>query len=396
MTPPPLPLWLSRSRARETGTQSAEQSGGSSSPTPGNRVLTRASTADPSLSFRPLCGPSRPLAVPPSQYIDPIVQATFQQDGQIREIVQCLSAKLRDPSQTVRGSRAPTALTASELIQTFRMRPGQVEFKALIVLHTIMRSGHLEAVFSYLSTSSTSLSLSSPEAANVAAYGQYLACRIKSYGNLKRDVVRDKSDRRAANRLKTLTVEQGLLRETREIQRMIAALVEAKVGPSPRQSPCTHTDSSTDLQFYTEDVDDDVSMTALRLLVKDLLVLFTAVNEGVINVLEHYFEMSHVDATLALKIYKTFCRDTEKVVAYLGTAKRLYNVLNIPIPNIRHAPLSLAKSLEEYLNDPNFEQNRQEYKENKRIADGGRPRCAWRCPLLGFSFFFETDLTPLC
>ena len=32
-------------------------------------------------------------------------------------------------------------------------------------------------------------------------------------------------------------------------------------------------------------MDDDVTMTALRLLVKDLLVLFQAVNEGVINVL---------------------------------------------------------------------------------------------------------------
>ena len=31
--------------------------------------------------------------------------------------------------------------------------------------------------------------------------------------------------------------------------------------------------------------------------------------------------MSHPDATTALKIYKTFCRDTEKVVAYLGVAK---------------------------------------------------------------------------
>jgi len=30
---------------------------------------------------------------------------------------------------------------------------------------------------------------------------------------------------------------------------------------------------------------DDVTMTALRLLVKDLLFLFQAVNEGVINVL---------------------------------------------------------------------------------------------------------------
>lgn len=33
------------------------------------------------------------------------------------------------------------------------------------------------------------------------------------------------------------------------------------------------------------------------------------------------------------------------------------------------APVSLAGSLEEYLNDPNFEQNRIEYKTNKEAAD---------------------------
>jgi hypothetical protein len=38
-------------------------------------------------------------------------------------------------------------------------------------------------------------------------------------------------------------------------------------------------------QFYLDDMDDDVTLTALRLLVKDLLLLFEAVNEGVINVL---------------------------------------------------------------------------------------------------------------
>ncbi len=36
---------------------------------------------------------------------------------------------------------------------------------------------------------------------------------------------------------------------------------------------------------------------------------------------------------------------------------------------VEYAPVSLAGSLEEYLNDPNFEQNRIEYKTNKEAAD---------------------------
>jgi len=89
------------------------------------------------------------------------------------------------------------------------------------------------------------------------------------------------------------------------------------------------------------------------MLVKDLLILFQAGNEGVINVLgvfsyfcllshvsevslEHYFEMSHVDAEEALRIYRHFCKQTEYVVEYLGVAKKLQNLLNVPVPNLRH------------------------------------------------------------
>lgn len=42
-------------------------------------------------------------------------------------------------------------------------------------------------------------------------------------------MIRDKSDRRATGRLRALGVEGGLLREVREVQRMIASLVESKV-----------------------------------------------------------------------------------------------------------------------------------------------------------------------
>lgn len=72
------------------------------------------------------------------------------------------------------------------------------------------------------------------------------------------------------------------------------------------------------------------------MLVKDLIILFQALNEGVINVLEHYFEMSHVDAESALSIYRKFCRQTEKVMEYLAIAKKLQNLLNVPVPNLRH------------------------------------------------------------
>jgi len=144
------------------------------------------------------------------------------------------------------------------------------------------------------------------------------------------------------------------------------------------------------------------------MLVKDLLVLFQAGNEGVINVLgisivilfrlkilirlpEHYFEMSHIDAKDALTIYRQFCKQTERVVEYLGVAKKLQNILNVPIPNLKHvclslclpttdlltkhscfitqAPVSLAGALQEYLDDPNFEQNRIEYKTSKEAKE---------------------------
>ena len=52
--------------------------------------------------------------------------------------------------------------------------------------------------------------------------------------------------------------------------------------------------------------------------------------------LENYFEMSHVDAETALDVYQRFCRQTEKVVDYLSVAKKLENLLNVPIPNLKH------------------------------------------------------------
>ncbi|CAH7677196.1 ANTH domain-containing protein [Phakopsora pachyrhizi] len=292
-------------------------------------------------------GACKPKHVPPkSKYIDALVSSTHQLDGSFQDVSRILKSKLRDPNSSV-------------------------VFKALLVIHTLIRVGNSDEVMNYWSgldgRDGRSLGLkdvcaTSDTPQNLSRYSNYLLARVKCYAAIKHDPIRTRSEAPASlrssnmngnNRLRTLTVEKGLLREVGTLQKLMDALVDCK--------------------FYLEDTDDDLVMSALRLLVKDLLILFQAVNEGVINVLEHYFEMSHVDATTALKTYKIFCKQCEKVVSYLGVAKKLERIIHVNIPNLRHAPVSLAGSLEEYLNDPNFETNRQEYKENKRIADGKGP-----------------------
>ena len=61
--------------------------------------------------------------------------------------------------------------------------------------------------------------------------------------------------------------------------------------------------------------------------------------------------MQKADARISLEIYKRFARQTEHIVAYLNRARILENELQITIPVTRHAPLSLAAALAEYLND---------------------------------------------
>ena len=79
-----------------------------------------------------------------------------------------------------------------------------------------------------------------------------------------------------------MTVEKGLLRETKIVQKMIDSLVECRVRVNVDETPGG---PDVDVKFYLDDLEDDLNITALRMLVKDLLILFQACNEGVINVL---------------------------------------------------------------------------------------------------------------
>ena len=71
--------------------------------------------------------------------------------------------------------------------------------------------------------------------------------------------------------------------------------------------------------------------------------------------------MSRSDAERALKIYTDFTRQTDFVVSYLSIAREYQHQTRVDIPKLKHAPVNLAKQLEDYLADPDFEINRRQY-----------------------------------
>lgn len=87
---------------------------------------------------------------------------------------------------------------------------------------------------------------------------------------------------------------------------------------------------------------------------------------------EHYFEMSRPDSERALGIYKTFTKQTEEVVAFLGVARHFQSATRLEIPKLKHASTDLARLLEDDLNDPDFELRRREYLAGKGIKKDGR------------------------
>ena len=50
------------------------------------------------------------------------------------------------------------------------------------------------------------------------------------------------------------------------------------------------------IQFFAEDVRDELTLTAFRMAFKDVLALYAAINEGVINILGQLKVISHAAA----------------------------------------------------------------------------------------------------
>ncbi|GAD94973.1 ENTH domain protein [Paecilomyces variotii No. 5] len=267
------------------------------------------------------------LAAPKSKYIEHILIATHAGEAGVAEIFRTLQFRFRDSTWTI-------------------------VFKALIVVHLMIREGEQNATLQYLAEYPKKIAISTfsevqSQGHNIRRYSEYLIARARAFADTRVDYVRS-----GPGRLKRLTVDKGLLRETEIVQKQIRALLRC--------------------DLLTDEVENEITLTAFRLLTLDLLVLYSVMNEGTINVLEHYFEMSRPDSERALLIYKTFTTQTEEVVKFLGVARHFEAATRLEIPKLKHASTDLTRLLEDDLNDPDFDLRRREYLAQKEAKKGGR------------------------
>ncbi|GAB7358281.1 hypothetical protein MBLNU230_g2355t1 [Neophaeotheca triangularis] len=263
-------------------------------------------------------GGTKVKAAPPkSKYVEHILQATQSGEAGVADVFRSLTGRLRDSTWTV-------------------------AFKALIIVHLMIKEGVQDVTLSYLSAAPANrLAMNSftdvqTQGHNIRRYSDYLVARARAFASTQCDFVRS-----GEGRMRRLTVDKGLLRETEVIQDQIRVLVK-----------CDLLDNESE---------NEISLMAFRLLTKDLLDLYAVQNEAVMNVLSHYFEMSRPDAERAISIYSRFCKQTDQVVKFLAVARQYEHATRLEIPKIKHAPTSLAASLQEYLDDQDFDNNRQKY-----------------------------------
>jgi len=127
--------------------------------------------------------------------------------------------------------------------------------------------------------------------------------------------------------LRTMNTEK-LLKSIPVLQAQLDALLEFDVSPN--------------------ELTNGVINAAFMLLFKDLIRLFACYNDGIINLLEKYFEMNKKQAREALDIYKRFLVRMDRVSEFLKVAESV-GIDKGDIPDLARAPSSLLEALEEHL-----------------------------------------------
>ncbi|XP_051542249.1 phosphatidylinositol-binding clathrin assembly protein-like isoform X14 [Myxocyprinus asiaticus] len=209
-----------------------------------------------------------------------------------------------------------------------------VVFKSLITTHHVMVYGN-ERFVQYLASRNTLFNLSNfldksglqgyDMSTFIRRYSRYLNEKAVSYRQVAFDFTKVK--RGADGVMRTMNTEK-LLKTMPIIQNQMDALLDFNVNAN--------------------ELTNGIINAAFMLLFKDAIRLFAAYNEGIINLLEKYFDMKKAQCKEGLDIYKKFLTRMTRISEFLKVAEQV-GIDRGDIPDLSQAPSSLLDALEQHL-----------------------------------------------
>ncbi|XP_047017022.1 phosphatidylinositol binding clathrin assembly protein a isoform X7 [Ictalurus punctatus] len=209
-----------------------------------------------------------------------------------------------------------------------------VVFKSLITTHHLMVYGN-ERFIQYLASRNTLFNLSNfldksglqgyDMSTFIRRYSRYLNEKAVSYRQVAFDFTKVK--RGADGVMRTMNTEK-LLKTLPIVQNQM--------------------DSLLDFNVNANELTNGVINATFMLLFKDAIRLFAAYNEGIINLLEKYFDMKKAQCKEGLDIYKKFLTRMTRISEFLKVAEQV-GIDRGDIPDLSQAPSSLLDALEQHL-----------------------------------------------
>ncbi|XP_021187269.3 phosphatidylinositol-binding clathrin assembly protein LAP isoform X6 [Helicoverpa armigera] len=217
-----------------------------------------------------------------------------------------------------------------------------VVYKALITVHHLLAYGN-ERFTQYLASSNSTFQLSNfldksgvQGAAGarigydmspfIRRYAKYLNEKALSYRTVAFDFCKVKRGKEEGS-LRMMNAEK-LLKTLPVLQAQLDGLLEFD---------CT-----------ANDLTNGVINMCFMLLFRDLIRLFACYNDGIINLLEKYFDMNKKNCREALDLYKKFLIRMDRVGEFLKVAENV-GIDKGDIPDLTKAPSSLLDALEGHL-----------------------------------------------
>ncbi|XP_073827860.1 phosphatidylinositol-binding clathrin assembly protein lap isoform X41 [Musca autumnalis] len=262
---------------------------------------------------------------------------------------ECIGPKKKHLDYLVHCTNEPNVSIphlANLLIERSQNTHWVVVYKALITTHHLMAYGN-ERFMQYLASSNSTFNLSNfldkggvqdggmsvpggrmgyDMSPFIRRYAKYLNEKSLSYRAMAFDFCKVKRGKEEGS-LRTMHADK-LLKTLPVLQAQLDALLE--------------------FDCQSSDLTNGVINMSFMLLFRDLIRLFACYNDGIINLLEKYFDMNKKQARDALDLYKKFLVRMDRVGEFLKVAENV-GIDKGDIPDLTKAPSSLLDALEQHL-----------------------------------------------